>query len=454
MVSHRDLLKRHRAIMPDWIALYYDEPIALVRGEGRRVWDAEGNQYLDWFGGILTTSTGYSLPEVVEAVQQQAARMLHTSTLYLIEQQVELAEELARLAPVDDAKVFFCNSGTEANETALMLATKVRCSNQVLAMRNSYHGRSFGAMAITGNRGWRASSLTPFNVTYAEGSYPYRSPYGDLADDDYIAACVADFENLLATTQSIDPVACLIAEPIQGVGGFTSPPDRFFGAIKQVLDRERILFVSDEVQTAWGRAGDGFWGIDAHGVRPDIMTFAKGLGNGLAVGGVIARAELLDSVNAGSISTFGGNPLSMAGALANLRYIVANDLQRNVREVGGRIIGRLREAQASGALPIIGDVRGKGLMFAVELVQPGSQLPGRAGDPDAASAAAALEACRERGLLVGKGGLQGNVLRMAPALTLTVDEADEGVELLLASLADAQKSVHGIDAPVAEGAHA
>ncbi|MBW3620386.1 MAG: aminotransferase class III-fold pyridoxal phosphate-dependent enzyme, partial [Actinobacteria bacterium] len=252
MTSHRELLARHRAVLPSWMALFYDEPIELVRGEGRHVWDAEGVRYLDLFGGILTTMTAHALPEVVEAVQEQAARMMHTSTLYLIRSQVELAEEIAAIAPMPEAKVFFTTSGTEANEAALLLACTARRSNQVLALRNSYHGRSFAAMAITGNRGWSASSLSPVDVKYVHGGYRFRSPFGHLDDDGFTAACAEDLRDVIET-QTAGDVACLVAEPIQGVGGFTVPPDGFFAPMKEICDEHGILFVSDEVQTGWGR---------------------------------------------------------------------------------------------------------------------------------------------------------------------------------------------------------
>jgi 4-aminobutyrate aminotransferase len=446
--THEALLDRHRKVLPKWMALYYDEPIAIDRGEGRHVWDAEGNRYLDFFGGILTTSTAHALPEVVEAVQRQAAAIMHSSTLYLNEAQVELAEEIARLAPIDDAKVFFTTSGTEANELALLLATTARRSGQVLALRNSYHGRSFGVMAITGNRSWRASALSPLNVSWVESGYRYRSPYRNLDDAAFTEACVADLRSVLETTTSGD-VACMIAEPIQGVGGFATPPDGFFAAMKSVLDEHGILLISDEVQTGWGRTGEHFWGIDAHGVRPDVLTFAKGIGNGLSMGGVVASAELMDCVAAGSISTFGGSPITTAGALANLRYIVGNDLQGNCRRQGDALLGPLRELQAAGHLPMVGDIRGKGLMFALELVEPGTDTP------DVKSAGAMMEATKDRGLLIGKGGLYGNVLRMAPPMTLTDAEAREGLDALVAALSQVQADRHGIPAvPTSAGAPA
>jgi 4-aminobutyrate aminotransferase len=427
-MSHAELLARHRAVLPSWMALYYEEPIAIARGEGRHVWDAEGNRYLDFFGGILTTMTAHALPEVVTAVREQAGRILHSSTLYLIESQIELAERIAELSPIPDAKVFLTTSGTEANEAALLLACTARRSNQVLAMRNSYHGRSFAAMAITGNRGWSASSLSPVNVSWVHGGYRYRSPFADRADADFIAACVDDLREIIETTTAGD-VACLIAEPIQGVGGFTSPPDGLYGAFAEVLAEHGILFVTDEVQTGWGRTGEHFWGIQAHGVEPDILTFAKGLGNGLSIGGVVARADLMDGLTANSISTFGGSPITTAGALANLTYALDHDLQGNAREIGGRLLERLRKIGGDHAA--VGDVRGKGLMAGIELVEPGTHAA------DAPAAGRVLEAAKRRGLLIGKGGLRGNVLRIAPPLTLTADEADEGAELL----ADAVREV-------------
>jgi len=419
--KHDDLLKRHKAVLPAWIALYYEHPIAIVDGDGRRVVDAEGNEYLDFFGGILTTMTGYKVPSVVKAIQDQAEKMLHTSTLYLIEQQIQLAEKIAGLSKIPNAKVFFANSGSEANDTALMLATASRGSNQILALRNSYHGRSFSAVAITGIKSWSASNLAPFQVTYVHGGYKYRSPFGDLPDDQYIAACVADLEDMLQVATA-GPVAAMIAEPIQGVGGFVVPPDGLFGEMKKVLDREGILFISDEVQTGWGRTGEHFWGIDAHGMVPDMMTFAKGLGNGLAIGGLVTRAEIMDSIDANSISTFGGNPLAMAGALANLEVLISEDLQTNTQKVGQHLKSSLEDL--GERIDIIGEVRGKGLMIGVELVEPGTKTPNQK------ATAAVMEKAREYGLLVGKGGLYGNVFRLAPPLSLTQEEADEGYAIM------------------------
>jgi 4-aminobutyrate aminotransferase len=415
--------------MPSWLSLYYDEPVELVSGKGCVVTDSEGRDYLDFFGGILTTMTGHSVPEVVDAVREQAGRLLHTSTLYLVRPMVELAEKIAALSTIPDAKVFFVSSGTEANEAALLFCCTARRSNQVLALRNSYHGRSFTAMSVTGNRSWSASSFSPLQVSYLHNGDRRHGPFAGFGDAELNAACAADLRDVIATTTAGD-VACLIAEPIQGVGGFVVPPDGFLRSLKDVLDEHGILFVSDEVQTGWGRTGEHFWGFQAHDIRPDLLTFAKGLGNGVAIAGVVGRADIIDSVKVSSISTFGGNPLATTAALANLQYLLDHDLQANARAVGDFLLEGLRRLHGRSA--IIGDVRGRGLMIGVELVEPGSD------EPSPRLAGLVLEAARARGVLVGKGGLYGNVLRIAPPLSVSVQQAEEALAVLAASLQAAE----------------
>ncbi|WP_019071246.1 aspartate aminotransferase family protein [Streptomyces hokutonensis] len=426
----KDLLGRHKAVLPDWLALYYDNPLEITHGEGRHVWDAEGNKYLDFFGGILTTMTAHALPEVTKAVSEQAGRILHSSTLYLNRPMVELAERVAQLSGIPDARVFFTTSGTEANDTALLLATSYRRSNQILAMRNSYHGRSFSAVGITGNSGWSPTSLSPLQTLYVHGGVRTRGPYAHLSDAEFIAACVADLKDLLG---HVRPPAALIAEPVQGVGGFTSPPDGLYAAFREVLAERGVLWIADEVQTGWGRTGDHFWGWQAHAQNgpPDILTFAKGIGNGSSIGGVVARADIMNCLDSNSISTFGGTQITMAAGLANLTYLLEHDLQGNARRVGGLLIERLRAAAAKH--PGVREVRGRGLMIGVELVKPGTDEA----DPQAASAV--LEAAREGGLLLGKGGGHDtSALRVAPPLSLTVAEAEEGAAILERALASTQ----------------
>jgi 4-aminobutyrate aminotransferase len=418
-----DLLARHRAVMPSWMPLYYAEPLEIVSGSGRRVTCSDGRTYLDFFGGVLTTMVGYDIPEIREAVERQIRTgVAHTSTLYLIRAQVELAEKIARVSGIPDARVFFTNSGTEANEAALLMATNHRRSNQILAVRNSYHGRSYAAMGITGHRSWSSSSLNPLQVSWLHSGDRLRGLMSRLGPDDQVDAAVDDLREVLAT-QTAGDVAALIAEPVQGVGGFVSGPDGLFGALKKVLDETGILLISDEVQTGWGRTGEHFWGYQAHGVVPDLLTFAKGIGNGFALAGVVGRAEVINQVPAISFSTFGGNPISTAAGNATLDYVLDHDLQGNAARVGAVLHEGLRAAV--GDSPIVGEIRGRGLMLAIEFVQPGTA------EPDVPATVRVFEECRKGGLLVGKGGLYNNVLRMGPPLTLTEEEAQEALEILV-----------------------
>jgi 4-aminobutyrate aminotransferase len=426
-----DLLARHRAVLPAWMPLYYgDEPLEIVSGSGRRVTDATGRSYLDFFGGVLTNMIGYDIAEISSAVAEQLATgVVHTSTLYLIRKQVELAEKIARVSGIPDARVFFTNSGTEANESALLMATNIRRSNQILAIKNSYHGRTFATMAITGHRSWSSSSLSPVQVAWLPSGDRVRGRMSGLSDADHIDAAVEDLRETLATVTAGD-VAALIAEPIQGVGGFVHAPDGLLGAYKKELDEHGILLIADEVQTGWGRTGDHFWGYQAHNVVPDLITFAKGIGNGFALGGVVGRADVMNAVPAISFSTFGGNPVSVAAGNAVLDYLLSHDLQANAARVGTLLLDGLRKAAASSS--IVAEVRGRGLMIGVEFVRPGTT------EPDAAATVRVFDECRRGGLLVGKGGLYNNVLRMGPPLTLTEEEALEGLAILTEAIRTAE----------------
>jgi 4-aminobutyrate aminotransferase len=418
-----DLLARHRAVMPAWMPVYYgDQALEIVSGSGRRLTDASGRSYLDFFGGVLTNMIGYDIPEITEAVERQLRTgVVHTSTLYLVRQQIELAEKIARVSGIPDARVFFTNSGSEANEAALLMATNIRRSNQIMAIRNSYHGRTFATIAITGHRSWSASALSPLQVVWLPSGDRIRGRMAGLSDADHIETAVEDLREVLATVTAGD-VAALIAEPVQGVGGFVHGPDGLLGALKKELDEHGILLIADEVQTGWGRTGDHFWGYQAHGVVPDLITFAKGIGNGFALGGVVGRADVINAVPAISFSTFGGNPVSTAAGNAVVDYVLNHDLQANAKRVGTILLDGLR-AVASQA-PIVAEVRGRGLMIAVEFVRPGTT------EPDPAATVRVFDECMRGGLLVGKGGLYNNVIRMGPPLTLTEEEAREGLTVL------------------------
>jgi 4-aminobutyrate aminotransferase len=427
-MNPEELRARHGAALPEWLVLNYERPIELVRGEGFRVWDSEGNEYLDFFGGIVTTISGHAVPEVVEAVREQAGKIVHSSTLYLIENQVKLAEKLISISPISgDQKVFFVGSGTEANEAALLFAAAYRGSDEVISLRGSYHGRSFATMGVTGQGSWRPTSRTALDVSYAPNPYRYRCAFCKNEGRCNLL-CAEDVRSVIETTTT-GRVAAFIAEPIQGVGGFIEAPAGYFGRVKEILDETGILFISDEVQTAFGRTGSHFWGIEAHGVQPDLITMAKGLGNGLSIGAVMGRAEVVDSLSGKlHISTFGGNHLATAGALANLDFILENDLQRNADEVGSYLKERLLGMTENH--PLIGEVRGRGLMLGIEFA-------GARKESDPAAAARFMEACRERGVLVGKGGLKGNVIRLSPPLTVTREATETAATIFKEALAEA-----------------
>ena len=425
MANTQELLERYRAVMPSFVNPLYESPISIDYGKGSYVWDLEGNQYLDFFGGILTTMIGHSVPEVVSAVQDQAAKVMHTSTLYLNEQVVSFAEEVAAISGIPDARVLFTTSGSEANDTAILLATNYRQSNQLLAMRNSYHGRSLTAQAVTSHRSWLTSSYSGLDVHFVQGPYRLRSPFRELEDEAFTQACVSDLVQLLDMTDA-GGFAALIAEPIQGVGGFATPPDGFFGAMHKVLAANDILFISDEVQTGWGRTGDHFWGYEAHGITPDILTFAKGVGNGITLAGCVARAEVMNVLDRTSFTTFGGNPLSVAAGRATLKFVEDHDLQSNAAARGQQMTEML--TGACDTTDWVGELRGKGLMQAIECVQPGSV------EPNAAAATQLIEVCKDHGLLVGKGGLYGNVIRLTPMLNVSEEEMSEGCEIIVSAL--------------------
>jgi 4-aminobutyrate aminotransferase len=422
-----ELADRYRKVLPSFLAPYYPTPISIERGSGSYVWDLEGNRYLDFFGGVLTTMIGHDHPAVTRAVQDQASKVLHTSTLYLSEPMIEFAEMVAEASGIPDARVYFTPSGSEANDAAILLATNYRKSNQILAIRNSYHGRVFSTQAITSHAAWRSTASTGLQVSFVHGPYRLRSPFRDFDDDAFVDACVDDLVQILDMTSAGD-VAAMIAEPIQGVGGFATPPDGMFGRFGKELANRGILFIADEVQTGWGRTGEHFWGYQAHDIVPDMLTFAKGVGNGITLAGVVARAEIMDTIDVLQFSTFGGNPLSAAAGIATLRTVQDDDLQGNAKAMGERFESAMRPVAES--TPWIAEMRGRGLMWAFEVCEP------RGTEPDTTRTAEFHDACRGHGLLVGKGGLYGNVVRLAPMLNVTADELDEGIAAITAAIAD------------------
>ena len=429
MSTNDSLQQRYEAILAPYLNPLYAKPISIDKGDGSYVWDIEGNKYLDFFGGVLTTMIGHNNPAVTEAIQAQASKVLHTSTLYLSEPMIELAEEIGAASGIPDARVFFTTSGSEANDTALMLATSYRNSNEILAMRNSYHGRTFATQAITSQSSWLSSRISGLSVNYVQGPYRLRSPFQDIPDEKLTDACVADLQQIIDTATTGN-IACLIFEPIQGVGGFAIPPDGFYGEMGKTLSNYGALIISDEVQTGWGRTGEHFWGYQAHGIIPDMLTFAKGVGNGITLAGIVARAEIMENITALNFSTFGGNPLSAAAGLATFREVTNKNMQANAKKMGARLKDGL-EAVADET-PWIGDLRGRGLMVALEIV--GDETESGSVEPYPERAADFLEICKDLGLLLGKGGVFGNVIRITPMLNVDEEEIDQGIETIIKAI--------------------
>ncbi len=404
------------------VAPYYKDPIVLARGEGVWVTDAEGKEYLDLFSGILTTALGHCHPEVVERVREQIGTLGHTSTLYLTENQVEAARRLARIAPGGLQRTFFTNSGTEAVETAVMLACMYTGRSEVIALRHGYSGRSVLASNLTAHAAWRPLATSVPGIKHVTSPNPYRCPFRSPCDDSCVDAFARELEDVIQTTTNGKPAA-FMAETIQGVGGYVVPPPGYFQRMSEIIRSYGGLFICDEVQAGFGRTGDHWFGIEHWGVEPDIMVMAKGIANGFPVGATITRDEIAAAWTAKTISTFGGNSVAMSAMVATNEVMVRENVPARAVERGRQLRAGLESMQRDHEW--IGDVRGMGLMQAIELVEDGASKT-----PATAKARALLEATRAEGVLVGVGGLRGNVIRIGPSLLITEEEVAEGVARL------------------------
>lgn len=424
---------KHKEFLFPSVGTFYEEPVCLDSGKGARLKDLDGREYLDFFGGILTVSLGQAHPKVNAALHAQIDRLGHVSTLYPTVGIVELAEKLIKLAPGkirQAGKAFFTASGTEADETAVALAQIATGRQELIALRHGYHGRSMLAQSLTAHSKYRAVSTQIAGIKHAHAPYCYRCPYGATKEHCGFK-CAQDIEDLIQTTTT-GQIAGFLAEPIQGVGGFIVAPDGYFKVAVDIVRKYGGLFICDEVQTGFGRTGDKMWGIQHHdGVEPDIMTMAKGIANGMPIAACLATVAVADSWRAGNISTFGGNPITTAAASATIDVIVEEKLPENATAMGKLLRDGL-EALKKKYGKVIGDVRGKGLMQALELVKDET-----ANDrtPDATSTSRLFEESKKHGILIGRGGLWGNVIRIAPPLNVTRSEIEEGLRALDASFA-------------------
>jgi 4-aminobutyrate aminotransferase len=421
-----DAVRKHKEFLFPAVAMYYQEPIALVKGEGEYVWDDQGNRYLDCFGGVLTVSVGHANPEVNAAIIEQTKTLQHTSTLYANQPQSDLAEKLAEISPGELKKSFFTSSGTEADDTAIMAAKLATGRGEIVVLRHSYSGRSATALSSVGHSSWRPLPSQVAGIVHARAPYCYRCPW-NMTPENCGAACAEDVKDVIETTTTGE-IAAFMAEPIMGVGGFIVPPKGYFERVEEITRKHGGLFIADEVQTGWGRTGDKWFGIEHTGVKPDIITSAKGMGNGVPIGWTIATPEVADKFPGLTFATFGGNPVSMTAGLAVINFIEQNDLLTNTRVVGDYFREKLEALKEKYS--IIGDVRGRGLMQGLELVKDRETK-----EPAADVVLKVFEETKRQGVLIGKGGLYGNVIRTGMMLNSTKDHVDELITALDASFA-------------------
>ncbi|MBX3271510.1 MAG: aspartate aminotransferase family protein [Sandaracinaceae bacterium] len=423
MTTSDEIRKKHADYLFPAVANFYQQPVVLTDGKGTRLTDLDGNEYLDFFGGILTVSIGHSNEEVNAAVIAQIQRLQHVSTLYPTLPIVELAEKLANATPGNLQKCFFTASGTEADETAVMMAQVATGNHELVALRHGYSGRSLLAQSLTAHNTYRAIPTQVAAVKHAPAPYCYRCPF-KLEYPSCGVQCAKDLDELIQTTTT-GRVAGMLAEPIQGVGGFVTPPKEYFEIASEIIHKYGGVMIADEVQTGFGRTGK-MWGIEQYGIEPEIMTMAKGIANGFPLAACITTTEIAGALKKGSISTFGGNPISCTAANTVLDVIARDGLVENAAEMGA-ILREGLEALKKKHPRVIGDVRGMGLMQALELVK---DEEGGDRTPNPAATAALFEETKKRGLLIGKGGLWGNTVRIAPALNIGEDELREGLGLL------------------------
>ena len=432
MNTHEILQKQKDHLWPNHL-LYYSDPLPLERGEGMYVWDTDGNKYLDFFAGILTTSVGHNNATVNQRIKDQVDRLLHTSTLYPNQAHVELAEALAEITPEGLETFYFGATGTDADETAVIMAQIHTGNTEVIALRHGYSGKSPAAMAMTGQAAWRMGPVQPSFIRHAMTPYAYRS-LGGIDEKAYVQACLDDLQDVIQTMTS-GKIAAMIMEPIQGVGGFITLPNEYIAGAAEIARAHGGLVIIDEVQTGFGRTGDHWWGHQHAGIVPDIMTMAKGIANGMPLSAVATTQKIAQSaVGQGlTLSTFGGNPVCCAAAIGTLEEMKREYNPQRSAEIGAMLRSGLEDLQAK--YPLIGDVRGKGFMQGIEVVadrktkEPGPQYAGEL-----------LDTARQLGLLVGKGGLYSNCLRIAPPLSATKEHVEEALEKLDYAFAQVQES--------------
>jgi 4-aminobutyrate aminotransferase-like enzyme len=420
-MTREEIIAKYKQYLFPSVSTYFTDPLVTDHASMQHLWDVEGRKYLDFFGGIVTISVGHCNPRVTSRIKAQVDKIQHNSTVLPNEAIVALAEKLAKIAPGEISKSYFTNSGTEANETAVQFARTHTKRFEIVALRHGYSGRSQTAQALTGQNTWRTSLPAAFGVVHAINPYCYRCPFG-LKYPDCGVKCAEDVENVIQTSTS-GAIAAFIAEPIQGLGGFITPPPEYFKIVFNIVKKYGGDFISDEVQTGWGRTGKKWFGIEHWEVTPDMMTAAKGLGNGVPIGLTMAKPEIAASFKGLQISTFGGNPVTSVAAKAVIDVIEEDRLMDNAHTVGSHFRQGLEGLKDK--YDLIGDVRGMGLMQGLELVKDRKTK-----EPAPQETNRLLDEARRAGLIIGKGGLYGNVIRMSPPLNISKADVDEAISAL------------------------
>src|SRR5436190_12434513 len=428
--SREEVLAKRRTYTNPAIFTLYGEPLLIVEGYMQWLFDETGRRYLDMYAGIVTVSCGHCHPKIVAAIEKQVETLQHVTTIYLHPNFALLAKKLASKMPKGLDVTYFVNDGSEANDLAVTMARLYTGNTDVIALRNGYQGGSPSAMGLTSHNTWKYPLPSSFGIHHAVSPDPYRSPFSGTPEE--IASRSA--EDILDIIRYSTPgkIAAFIAEPIQGVGGVTYGARNYLREAYKITRDHGGLCIADEVQTGFGRTGDHYWGFENFDVVPDFVTMAKGIGNGVPLGAVTTRMEIAQSLTQRiHFNTFGGNPVCMAAGLAVLDVIEEDGLQENSRVVGGRLKAGLKELQTRHRL--IGDVRGMGLMLGAELVKDPETK-----EPATQETMAVWESLREMGVLVGKGGLFGNTLRIKPPMCVTAADVDFTLEVLDAALGRAE----------------
>jgi alanine-glyoxylate transaminase/(R)-3-amino-2-methylpropionate-pyruvate transaminase len=430
--SREEVLKTRRQFTNPAIFTLYGDPIMIVEGHMQWLWDETGKRYLDMLAGIVTISCGHCHPRVTRAIQEQTDRLQHSTTIYLHPNFGEFAKKLASKMPAGLDVTYFTNSGSEANDLAITMARLFTGNWDMLALRNSYHGGSPTAQGLTSHHTWKFPlAQSGQGIHHVRNPDPYRSPYTGTPEE--IAEKSAEDVLDLIRFSTPGKVAGFIAEPIQGVGGVTSSPPGYLRRVYEIVREHGGVCIADEVQTGFGRTGDQYWGFENFDVVPDIVVMAKGIGNGVPLAAVTTRMEIAKSLAQRiHFNTFGGNPVCMAAGSAVLDVIDEDGLQENCRVVGGHLLAGLEKLM--GRHRLIGDVRGKGLMVGVELVRDRATK-----EPAKEETIEVLELAREMGVLIGKGGLFGNVIRIKPPMCITKEDVDFTLEVLDAALSRVEK---------------